>query len=149
LALTEKLWKLRYPNWPKINWGLLLGCGLAKFKSTRGKVLPAKNRFFTIIVSTSMHLIWKMRNERLFETKKSASDTEVHNRWVATINATLKRDQLLTNRARFGPLATKKQMVLNTWSGTLLDEDSLPDDWIKVKGVLVGIRPATQKNGVE
>jgi hypothetical protein len=64
------------------------------------------------------------------------------------INSTLKRDKLLSNRVRFGSLAIKKQLVLNTWSGTLLDEDSLPDDWIKSKGVLVGIRPATRKNGV-
>ncbi|KAJ7241407.1 hypothetical protein C8J57DRAFT_1244659 [Mycena rebaudengoi] len=64
------------------------------------------------------------------------------------MNDTLNRDKLLTNRAHFGSLAIKKQLVLNTWSGTLLDEDSLPDDWIKSKGVLVGIRPVTRKNGV-
>jgi hypothetical protein len=64
------------------------------------------------------------------------------------MNDTLNRDKLLTNRARFGSLAIKKQLVLNTWSGTLLDEDSLLDDWKKSKGVLVGIRPVTRKNGV-
>jgi hypothetical protein len=64
------------------------------------------------------------------------------------INGALKRDQILTNRTRFGSLAIGKQLVFDTWSGTLLDEDSLPDDWIKSKGVLVGIRPSTQTNGV-
>ncbi|KAJ6471324.1 hypothetical protein DFH09DRAFT_954423, partial [Mycena vulgaris] len=29
--LVERLWRLRYTAWPKLNWGLLLGCGLAKF----------------------------------------------------------------------------------------------------------------------
>ncbi|KAJ6587581.1 hypothetical protein DFH09DRAFT_909629 [Mycena vulgaris] len=148
--LTEILWKFRYPTWPKLNWGLLLGCGLAKFKSPRGKTIPAQNRFFTILVSTSMKLIWNLRNERVFETHTATSETEIHNGWVSLINAALKRDKLLTNRARFGSLAIKKQLVLDTWSGTLLDEDSLPDDWTRSEGVLVGIRSVTpsRNNGV-
>jgi len=36
------------------------------------------------------------------------------------------------------------QTVLNTWSGTLKNELSLPDNWIKLSGVLVGIRPFEQ-----
>ncbi|KAJ7828294.1 hypothetical protein B0H13DRAFT_1656408 [Mycena leptocephala] len=146
--LTERLWRLRFPTWPKLNWGLLLGCGLARFTSPNSKRIPSKNRFFTIIVSTSMYLIWNLRNKRVFETHTLASEAEIHNRWVELINSALKRDQLLTNRAQFGSLATKKQLVLDTWSGALLDEDSLPDDWIKLKGVLVGIRPNTRNNGV-
>ncbi|KAJ7438920.1 hypothetical protein B0H11DRAFT_1752293 [Mycena galericulata] len=146
--LAEKLWQLRFNPWPRLNLGLLLGCALAKFKSSRGNSVPAQNRFFTLIVSTSMQLIWTLRNDRVLGTSGPATDNEIHNRWVSMINSTLKRDKLLTNRARFGSLAIKKQLVLNTWSGTLLDEDSLPDDWIKSKGVLVGIRPATRKIGV-
>ncbi|KAJ7144351.1 hypothetical protein C8R44DRAFT_602368, partial [Mycena epipterygia] len=71
------------------------------------------------------------------------SESEIHNRWISAMNNMLKRDRLLTNQARFGSLAIKKQLVLETWSGTLLDEDSLPDDWIRSEGVLVGIRPVT------
>lgn len=145
--LVEKLWKLRYTSHPNLNWGLLLGCALAKLKSPQGCIVPAKNRFFTILVSTSMHLIWKLRNKRVFETHALATHDEIHNCWIAIINSTLKHDILLTNQACFASLTIKKQMVLNTWSGTLLDEDSLPDDWIKSKGVLVNIRPVTRKNG--
>ncbi|KAJ7126638.1 hypothetical protein C8R46DRAFT_927066 [Mycena filopes] len=146
--LTEQLWKFRYHKWPKLNWGLLLGCGLAKFKSSKGKPVFSQNCFFTVIVSLSMKLIWDLRNWRVFDTLELASETEIHNRWVSMVNSALRRDILLTNRARFGSLSIKKQLVLNTWSGTLLDEDSLPDDWIKSEGVLVGIRPITRKNGV-
>ncbi|KAJ7756850.1 hypothetical protein DFH07DRAFT_820169 [Mycena maculata] len=64
----ERFWRLRYPSWPKLNWGLLLGCGLARFTSSKGKIIPAMNRFFTIIVSTSMYLIWNLRNTRVLET---------------------------------------------------------------------------------
>jgi hypothetical protein len=95
-----------------------------------------------------MYLIWELRNKRVLETFTPATSHEIHNRWVAKINSALKRDRLLTNRVRFGSLAIKKQLVLNTWSGTLLDEDSLPEDWIKFKGVLVGVRPAARKHGV-
>ncbi|KAJ7642550.1 hypothetical protein B0H17DRAFT_960079, partial [Mycena rosella] len=103
---------------------------------------------FTVIVSTAMHLIWNLRNERLFEFKPLTSEREIRKRWLLMINGTSKRDRLLTNRARFGALATKKQLVLETWSGTLLDEDYLPEDWIRSKGALVGIWPVTRKNGV-
>ncbi|KAJ7697858.1 hypothetical protein B0H17DRAFT_1130139 [Mycena rosella] len=89
----------------------------------------------------------RLRNDRVLGTAKLAAESEIHNLWVSTINSTLKRDKLLTNRTRFGDLAIRKQLVLNTWSGTLLDEDSLLDDWIKSKGVLVGIQPTTRKNG--
>jgi hypothetical protein len=49
---------------------------------------------------------------------------------------------------KFGALAFKKQLVLNTWSGLLLDEDSLLDDWTYEEGVLVAIQPLTDKTGM-
>ncbi|KAJ6461807.1 hypothetical protein C8R45DRAFT_841905 [Mycena sanguinolenta] len=147
-SLSQKLWGLRFTSWPKLNWGLVLGCGLARFKSSNTGLTRVKNRFFTILVLTALHVIWKLRNERMFETYREASNSEIHNCFVYTINAALKRDILSSDRLCFGRLAIKKQVVLNTWSGTLLDEDALPDDWIRSKGVLVGIRPITLKNGV-
>ncbi|KAF8144486.1 hypothetical protein K438DRAFT_1631728 [Mycena galopus ATCC 62051] len=42
--LAENLWQLRYSDWPKLNWGLLLGCGLARFRSPQGKIIPAKKQ---------------------------------------------------------------------------------------------------------
>ncbi|KAJ7859236.1 hypothetical protein B0H13DRAFT_2237527 [Mycena leptocephala] len=119
---TESFWRLRYPRWPKLNWW--------------GKTIPAQNRFFSIIVSTSMSLIWNLRNESI-RTHTQASANEIHNRWVSLMNTALKRDRVLSNRTRFGSLATK--------NGTLLDEDSLPDNWTRSEEVLVGIRPVTQK----
>ncbi|KAJ7260028.1 hypothetical protein B0H12DRAFT_1277944, partial [Mycena haematopus] len=140
--LAECIWQLRYNDWPKLNWGILLGCGLTHFKSPKGIHIPAKNRFFAIVVSISMKVIWNLRNQRVFDTHISPSQQEIKNRWVSMINSTLRQDQLLTNTARFGDLAIKKQLVLKTWSGTLLDEDSLLDDWTRCRGVLVGISDA-------
>ncbi|KAJ7279953.1 hypothetical protein C8J57DRAFT_999500, partial [Mycena rebaudengoi] len=62
-----------------------------------------------------------------------------HNTSELPVNRALRRDRLLTDKIKYGPLTLKKQLVLNTWSGILMDEESLPDDWI-YEGVLVGIR---------
>jgi hypothetical protein len=71
--------------------------------------------------------------------------SNIHNHWVKVVNMALNRDRLLTSKIKFGALAFKKQLVLNTWSGLLLDEDSLPEDWTNEEGVLVGIQPLTDK----
>jgi ribonuclease HI len=71
----------------------------------------------------------------------------IHNQWLKAINAVLQRDRLLTDQIRFGALTLKKQLILNTWSGLLMDEDSLLDDWTH-EGVLVGIWPITDRNGI-
>ncbi|KAF8146088.1 hypothetical protein K438DRAFT_1628852, partial [Mycena galopus ATCC 62051] len=107
----------------------VLGCGLARFRSRKSAVSPAKNRFFTILVSVSIQLIWHLEaeNSRVLSTGTAASTSEIHNLWLSAINTALKRDIILRNRARFGMLAIKKQLVLNTWSGGLADEDALPD----------------------
>ncbi|KAK7006810.1 hypothetical protein R3P38DRAFT_2555121, partial [Favolaschia claudopus] len=91
--------------------------------------------------------IWNIRNERVLGGQ-THTEAEIHNRWVGLLNAELKRDQLLTDKIRFGSLSRKRQLVLETWSGVLHDEDALPEDWINCKGALVGIRRATQNSGV-
>jgi len=45
---------------------------------------------------------------------------------------------------RYGKRALATKIVLATWSGTLQDELSLPDNWIKQPGVLVGGGPLEQ-----
>lgn len=148
--LCAKLWRYKYGLWPQLNWGLLLGCNLVRFKSTTGKLMPSKQRLFAILVSTSMHLIWRLRNERRIDRSSGEhhTHTEIHNRWVAAIDLMLKRDRLFTSKIHFGRLAFRRQMVLNTWSGILWEEDSLPDDWIQSDRVLVGIRPQYSKRGI-
>jgi ribonuclease HI len=70
----------------------------------------------------------------------------IHNQWLKAVNSALQRDRLLANKIKFGSLALKKQVVLNTWSG-LMDEASLPDDWTR-EGVLVGMRPINDRTGI-
>jgi hypothetical protein len=40
-ALCAKLWGYKWGRWPQLNWGLLLGCNLVKFRSGKGKLNPA------------------------------------------------------------------------------------------------------------
>ncbi|KAJ6478373.1 hypothetical protein C8R45DRAFT_934143 [Mycena sanguinolenta] len=95
-------------HWPTLNWGLVLGCNLITFNSDKGL----------------------FENPDRIHTEKA-----IHNRWLKGVNNMLMRDRLLTNKIKFGPLAFNKQMVLNTWSGILANQDSLPDDWVH-EGVL-------------
>lgn len=75
------------------------------------------------------------------------TDIDIHNQWVNAVNKASKRDCLMADKIKFGLLAVNKQLVLNTWSGLLMDEDSQPNDWIH-EGVLVGIRPITDRDGI-
>ncbi|KAG1856194.1 hypothetical protein C8R48DRAFT_749170 [Suillus tomentosus] len=144
-TLAEKLWHLREADWPNIRYGTILGCNLANFVDTQKKRLEGKSRLFSILTCESAHLIWKLRCERVIkfnnEEDKFHSKNEICNRWILTINKRLKYDKILTNTARYGKRALKESLVLQTWSGVLLDEDDLPDNWIKHAGVLVGILP--------
>ncbi|KAJ7651550.1 hypothetical protein DFH06DRAFT_1420002, partial [Mycena polygramma] len=71
--------------------------------------------------------------------KEPASEREIHNRWLKTINNRLAMDSTLTNSQKWGKKAINKSLVLETWSKTLKNEVNLPKDWTWETGVLVGI----------
>jgi hypothetical protein len=145
--LAKQLWESKYPSWPTLTYGTVLGCSLTKFKTNKGLPMRHKDRLFSIIVSISWRTIWLIRNDRrLGKPPRLYSPKGVHNMWLRLINAALRRDCILADEDRFGNMALKEDLVLCTWSGLLLDEDSLPVNWLKEKGVLVGILPL--KEGV-
>ncbi|KAJ6451089.1 hypothetical protein C8R47DRAFT_998661 [Mycena vitilis] len=139
--LAEELWLLDHKDWPAVSLGAILGCGLAIFKDENGKNLPAAARLFRIIMTESMHLIWKLRCDCVIARDgESPSLNEIHNKWVAQINERLNIDRALTNRIKFGKqYSLPPSLVLETWRGSLLDEDKLPKDWLRDPEVLVGI----------
>ncbi|KAJ7206209.1 hypothetical protein C8J57DRAFT_1258527 [Mycena rebaudengoi] len=68
----------------------------------------AKERLFVILVSTAWHLIWNLRVNRVIKSQDMIlNTTHIYDQWLNTIN----------------------KLVLNAWSGLLLNEDSLPDGW--------------------
>jgi hypothetical protein len=61
-SLTRQLWSKKYAQWPKSNWGLVLGCNLLRFRTGNGALIPEKGILFAIIVSVALKLIWDLRN---------------------------------------------------------------------------------------
>lgn len=142
---AKDLWCKREVSWPNIRFGTILGCSLITFNNENGKKITGKSRLFNILGLVSAHLIWKLRCERTIKYKgnqeKFHSETEIYNRWLHAINTRLKFDRLLTDSKRYGKKALKVETVLKTWSGLLLHEENLPDNWVHNAGVLVGMAP--------
>ncbi|EIM86443.1 uncharacterized protein STEHIDRAFT_28039, partial [Stereum hirsutum FP-91666 SS1] len=118
-SLARELCEQKGIAWPQMTIGTILTSGLANFKTERGKRRPGANRFFQILVTSSAHLIWVLRCERRItrEDGDNFSEQEVHDRWVARINARLDLDRVATNKTRFGKKALRPSVVLQTWGG--------------------------------
>jgi exonuclease III len=139
--LAKRLWEMKGEKWESINYGKIIGCNLRNLKTRKKKPDQGKNRLYTIIISESASLIWRLRCQKVIEygNGKDHTETEIHNKWTYIINTRLKLDKILTNKYRYGNKAISKKKVLETWSGVLYDEDGLSEDWTKQPGVLVGI----------
>ncbi|KAJ7574755.1 hypothetical protein C8J56DRAFT_802504 [Mycena floridula] len=146
--LAHLLWSQRNQQngvaWPDMTLGLILGCGLVHFTDGTGKYRPALSRFFRILVTETVHTIWKIRCSTVLNRNNVAMAVpQVHNMWVHSMNERLKIDRSLTSVSRYGKKALPVKTVLDTWSGALRDEASLPDSWIWEPRVLVGVEPMT------
>jgi ribonuclease HI len=135
--LTKDLWLSKHNLWPNVvNIGVITGCCLAKFLNGKGQHKLGAERLYRILMTESAHLIWRIRCEHIIERSN-------REQWHCIINKRLTLDQAMTNK-RYETKAISTQTVLHTWSGTLKNELSLPDNWINYSGVLVGIRPPEQ-----
>ncbi|KAJ6469679.1 hypothetical protein DFH09DRAFT_955094 [Mycena vulgaris] len=140
--LVAKLWKKKSgAPLPTPSMGMVLGSALAKFED-ESKLKPSGlNRLYRILISESAYLIWKLRNESVIQNDgRAPSVFEVHNRWVSLINDRLKIDQFMASQCSDqNKILVLPEVVLQTWSRTLLDEVKLPKDWLREPRVLVGI----------
>ncbi|KAJ7668756.1 hypothetical protein DFH06DRAFT_982886 [Mycena polygramma] len=141
--LAKKLWLMKHKLWPIVSLGSILGAGLATFEDDENKKMPNTARLYRILMTESMYLIWKIRCEVVIGNDGAQkTPTEIHNRWVAALNERLEIDRNLTNQMRFGKqYSLAPSLVLETWRGTLKDEDKSPDRWLSEPEVLVGIVP--------
>ncbi|KAK6971868.1 hypothetical protein R3P38DRAFT_2475830, partial [Favolaschia claudopus] len=103
--------------------GEIMTCGITERENS------GESRLLRIVISESAYLIWKLRNERVIGAKGNASDREIKNRWLNTINNRLSIDCLLTNIKKYGSKSIRKSIVLKTWEKVLMNEDRLPRDW--------------------
>jgi len=145
--LSKNLWLTKHNHWPKVdNLGVITGCSLAKFPNGKGQCKLGAEHLYCILMTESAHLIWRIRCEHIIQRNDKEqwhTAQEIKNRWHCAINKRLTLDQAMTNK-RYETKAISFQTVLCTWSGTLQDELSLPDNWINYSGVLVGIKPPEQ-----
>ena len=102
----------------------VLGCGLAKIQDQRGKMLKGSSRLFTIVVSESAYLIWRLRCEWRIEREENQSKIhmreEVTNRWLALINTRLKLDCQMADKQQYGRKAIDPTVVMRTWNSILV-----------------------------
>ncbi|KAJ7247691.1 hypothetical protein C8J57DRAFT_973806, partial [Mycena rebaudengoi] len=99
------------------------------------------DRLFRILITESVFLIWKLRNDCVIANDGVlASKPAIHNRWLQLINERLTIDRNLTSEIKHGKqYSLSVPLILETWKGTLKGEEDLPDDWVRGPEVLVGI----------
>jgi hypothetical protein len=97
--LTREVWSKKYGRFPVMNWGLLLGCNIVKFRTVKGAILSEMERLFAILVSVAWHQICNLRTTRVITLPgREISKTENFNQWLKAVNAALQRDRLLTDK---------------------------------------------------
>lgn len=143
--LAKQLWLKKHSYWPDVkSIDNIIGCSLMRFTTRNNRWDPGTSRLYRIIISESAHLIWKLRCNRVVGTDNSpeqwSSQQEIENKWLSAINRRLTLDRAMT-KSCYGSKALQDNTVLDTWSGTLYQEESLPNNWLRKSGVLVGIIP--------
>jgi hypothetical protein len=134
-------------EWPYLGIGLLIGITQVSFPDPNNPDRPSQalSRLFKILVSESAYLIWLLQCERVIEhqNRRLASPNEIQNRWLTAINGRLRIDRCMTSRYRYKERAIPAHVVRDTWTGILMNEEDLPEEWEKDSGpgVLVGIEP--------
>lgn len=137
--LTELFWRQKHPRWVIPSIGSNTGCALIHFLDPRRKPVPGADRLYRMLMASSARLIWKLRCERVIRTGEDHSLPEIQNRWKKEVEDRLKMDRAMTH-PRFEKQALSTSAVQRTWSRTIENEKDLPESWVKMKRVLVGIR---------
>ncbi len=141
--LLKKVWMLTETVWHEPCWGTTLGAACAVFKTADGTRKTATEQLWCILATEALHLIWKMRCERIIQNKgKQFSEREVTNRFYATMDSRLNLDRRTAARAK-GKRALKPQDVERIWRPVLANRFDLPPRWVSNGGVLVGIERGT------
>lgn len=153
-ALAEAAWSRTGHTWTPIVLPDILAIG-PRSRALAGDAPTPKPRarLWRILVSESAHLVWRLRCERVIGQAGvpgwQHSADGVTARWLAAIQVRLRHDVEGT-RKKYGRLALKRNLVLQTWDSLVACKDgrggNLPADWTKLHRVLVGIDPtlATQ-----
>ncbi|KAL1739946.1 hypothetical protein HDZ31DRAFT_48483 [Schizophyllum fasciatum] len=138
--LTKSVWERTGREWKAPNFGLVMGAACPIFTDNDGDRLNHLERLWTIIVSCSAYLIWKLRCERVIQNEnREFHEREVEARWYAEMNGRLDLDRRMTHK-RFEKRRLPEGLVEFTWRPVIPNYESLPPKWVSNSGVLVGIK---------
>lgn len=134
-----------------VTLGDAMACAMADNKKQNRKPDTALNRLMTIVMSESLYTIWLIRCKWVISKGSNLEDiihpNEVEALWRTRINKRIRVDQTMASKKIFKWKKVTRQMVLNTWSKTLQNEEVLPNNWIWSKGVLVGAGSVSRPPG--
>ncbi|EJD38925.1 hypothetical protein AURDEDRAFT_30349, partial [Auricularia subglabra TFB-10046 SS5] len=103
----------------QISIGLVMGCAAVRLPGLGSGRNKTSERAFTIVVSETAFLIWKLRCEKRIEHADDPewriTQNEAEARWVSAIESRLRQDQVLTDKGAFGKKALPKWLVESTW----------------------------------
>lgn len=141
--LFRRTWKLTKRPWHEPSWGTMMGAACAIFKTQRGKRMREAEDLWTILATESLHLIWKLRCERVIQNEgEPFARQEIKNRWYDTIEKRLTMERMV-----IAAIPTKRksrgrqiESLEETWLPIISDTKLLPYDWAVNCGVLVGIK---------
>jgi ribonuclease HI len=149
-ALAEASWDTEKYKWPELDEGTVLEVGMLTAERVTGDEEPTTAREITnrsgasrrlrILISESMFLVWRLRNERAIDKKRSSEKT-VKARWKEAIEQRIRQDRLIATRK-----ALHQRRTEATWGALIENFNDLPDNWVTNMDVEVRLkRPTTSR----
>lgn len=139
-----KTWNTKYNDWTVPLYGEILGCASARLAGNNKRINAGKTRLYQILISEAAYKIWSLRCKRVIhnnnDQEKWPRPPQIIQSLRKQIELRLRMDCIHTNEHKYKKKAIQKNLVVATWRDLLINEDSLPPDWISKPGVLVGIR---------
>ncbi len=138
--LLKRTWSHTGAEWKSPSWGTIFGAACAVFRTADGKRKSATEQLWCILCTETVHLIWKLRCERVIQNEGSDfAKTEITNRFFATLESRLTLDRRTAAIAR-GKRALRPEDVSRIWLPIIDKGSELPTKWVRDNGVLVGIK---------
>ncbi len=138
--LLGQLWQLTKVEWKEPCWGTIFGAACAIFKTAQGGRKSAAESLWCILCTESVHLIWKLRCERVIQNEGAEfTAKEITHRFYSSLESRLNLDRRTAAMAK-GKRALKPQEVERIWSPIIESYELLPPKWVTNCGVLVGIK---------
>ncbi|KAH9856131.1 hypothetical protein C2E23DRAFT_866206 [Lenzites betulinus] len=135
----------------RLSIGAILGIPSWESRTDKGETCPGKTRLLRISLSETAYLVWKIRCERVIswqeQPDRTHSDHQLRSLWARVMGERLRLD-LDRTRRKWGKRSLPRNVVLETWRGTLHDEKALPEDWTETTGVLVGTLHDSVSSGI-